>query len=219
MVRVYRLHECCKAAPPFERPSLELADLLRGAARYPLTPEQHRAAHRLMRCRTAALGAHVTHCLRCGHDELAYNSCYDRHCPKCQGHVQTRWIAQREARVLNTHYFHVVFTLPEALRPVALANPKPVYALLLRAAAKPSSRGCLRRCMLGGIVECGVSPLFDTEPSFFGVDFRSASQHEGFLPCSLGSGGALSRDPSQGVNRSRRVHVSDGRQDGSPPAG
>jgi hypothetical protein len=140
MVRVYRLHDGCKEAPPLERPPLELAEVLRRnydacAARFRLTPEQHATARALMRCRTAALGAHVCHCRACGHDELSYNSCLNRHCPKCQGAAQAQWIAQREARVLATHYFHVVFTLPEALRAVALANPKPVYALLLRAAA------------------------------------------------------------------------------------
>jgi Putative transposase/Transposase zinc-binding domain len=125
------------------RPRLEVADVIRscrdaflqkyGAG---LTPVQRRALDDLTACRTAALGGHILGCMDCGHQEISYNSCGNRHCPKCQGTDAARWLETQAADLLDTPYFHVVLTLPGALGPIALANPREVYGLLMRAAAK-----------------------------------------------------------------------------------
>ncbi len=101
-----------------------------------LTPGQAKALRSIIDCRTAALGGHLDVCLDCGHGHPSYNSCRDRHCPTCQSHAAKRWLEGRLDRVLPTHYFHVVFTLPEPLRPVALVNPGLVYGLLFSAATE-----------------------------------------------------------------------------------
>jgi len=118
----------------------EVADVFREfGARYlrksPCPPEQRRVLKDLSLCKTAALGGHKATCDRCDHEEFFYNSCRNRHCPKCQGAARKKWLAAREAELLNTHYFHVVFTLPEELGPLALQNKRVVYGLLFRAAA------------------------------------------------------------------------------------
>ena len=125
------------------RPRLEVAEVIRscrdaflrgyGAN---LTPEQRRVLDDLAACRTAALGGHVLECPECGHQEIAYNSCGNRHCPKCQGTAAARWLEAQAADLLDMPYFHVVFTLPRALDPIALHNPREVYGLLMRAAAE-----------------------------------------------------------------------------------
>jgi hypothetical protein len=124
------------------RPRFEVADVIRehgdtflGAYGHALSPEQRRALTDLARCRTAALGGHVEACDRCGHRQTAYNSCRNRHCPKCQATEAARWVEARAAELLPVAYFHVVFTLPAVLGPIALQNPRVVYDLLFRAAA------------------------------------------------------------------------------------
>ncbi len=126
--------------PKQRPPNLDIADIFRahGAAvrqKYPLTWAQLRAMRAIETCRTAVLGGHVDVCDRCGFQRPSYNSCRNRGCPKCQGLAQARWIAARKERVLPVAHFHVVFTLPSALRPLARHNPKQLYTLLLRAAA------------------------------------------------------------------------------------
>jgi hypothetical protein len=125
------------------RPTLEVADVVRqyGAAylaRYgaTLSPEQHRALRAIAVCRTAALGGHATQCEQCGHLEITYNSCGNRHCPKCPGRAQAAWLAAREAELLDVPYVHVVFTLPHLLSPLALQNPRVMYTLLFQAVAE-----------------------------------------------------------------------------------
>lgn len=88
------------------------------------------------RCRTAALGGHVDVCSSCGTATPSYNSCRNRHCPKCQGLAQAKWLEGRKQRILPTHYFHVVFTLPSELRPLTRLNPRLVYGLLFEAASQ-----------------------------------------------------------------------------------
>jgi hypothetical protein len=88
------------------------------------------------RCRTAALGGHLDACGKCGYQTPAYNSCRNRHCPKCQSLAQARWIDRRRRRIVPTKYFHVVFTLPQELRAIARANPKEMYDLVLESAAR-----------------------------------------------------------------------------------
>jgi hypothetical protein len=101
-----------------------------------LTPEQRRALNDLVCCRTAALGGHVLECPECGHQQIAYNSCGNRHCPTCQATAAARWLEARAAELLPVPYFHLVFTLPNVLDPIALANPRVVYDLILRCAAE-----------------------------------------------------------------------------------
>jgi hypothetical protein len=88
------------------------------------------------RCRTAALGGHVEQCNACGHQRIAFNSCRNRHCPKCQGQARAEWLAARQAELLPVPYFHVVFTLPAPVAEIAFQNKKAVYAVLFRAAAE-----------------------------------------------------------------------------------
>jgi hypothetical protein len=101
-----------------------------------LTLEQRRALKDMTACRTAALGGHVLGCPVCGHQQIAYNSCGNRHCPTCQSMGAARWLEAHAADLLPVPYFHVVFTLPNVLDPLALANPRIVYDLLMRSAAE-----------------------------------------------------------------------------------
>jgi hypothetical protein len=101
-----------------------------------LLPEQHAVLRAIARCRTAALGGYADVCSRCGYKEFAYRSCRNRHCPKCQALAQARWVEQRMERVLPTHFFHVVFTLPSELHPLALMNREAVFNILLASAAE-----------------------------------------------------------------------------------
>jgi Putative transposase/Transposase zinc-binding domain len=101
-----------------------------------LTTEQRRVLDDLTACRTAALGGHVLGCPECGHRQIAYNSCGNRHCPTCQATEAARWLDARQAELLPVPYFHLVFTLPDALDPIALGNRRVVYDLLLRCAAE-----------------------------------------------------------------------------------
>jgi Putative transposase/Transposase zinc-binding domain len=125
------------------RPRLEVGDVFRehGDAflhRYgeTLSPEQRRALRDIAACRTAALGGHVEACDQCGHQRMAYNSCRNRHCPKCQATAAAQWMEAREVELLPVEYYHVVFTLPAVLSPIALQNPREVYGILFRAAAE-----------------------------------------------------------------------------------
>jgi len=120
--------------------ALEVGDILRahGAAyraRHPLTPQQARVMRRLAQCRTAALGGHVDSCAACGFTRLSYNSCRDRHCPKCQASKRAAWLEARLERLLPVGYFHVVFTLPALLSPLLLHNQRLLYDLLFRTAS------------------------------------------------------------------------------------
>jgi hypothetical protein len=126
--------------PALTRPRLEVADVLRThgdayRARHPVSPQQAAVLRRLSDCRTAALGGHVESCAGCGYWRVAYNSCRDRHCPKCQAAKRAAWLDGRLARLLPVPYFHVVFTLPDALNPLLLRNPAALYDLLFQAAS------------------------------------------------------------------------------------
>ena len=101
-----------------------------------LSPDQRRVLLDIARCRTAVLGGHVEACDACGHQRIAYNSCRNRHCPKCQGAARRKWLEQRSAELLPVPYFHVVFTVPAELAPLALQNPRQIYGILFRAAAE-----------------------------------------------------------------------------------
>jgi hypothetical protein len=101
-----------------------------------LTSAQHEVLLALARCRTAALGGHLAVCDACGHATPVYNSCRNRRCPTCQGLDQHRWLEARRERILPTRYFHVVFTLPEALRSIVRYNREALFAMLFRAASQ-----------------------------------------------------------------------------------
>jgi hypothetical protein len=127
------------------RPVLEVADILREhgpawreANRGHVTLDQLKVMGAIERCRTVALGGHVARCENavCGHTLIAYNSCRNRHCPKCQAAASRRWLADREAELLPVPYFHVVYTLPSKLRDIAYQNKRVVYDLLMKAAAE-----------------------------------------------------------------------------------
>lgn len=119
----------------------EVADVLRtfGAAyreAHSPSPAQDRALRLLPLCRTASLGGHKLRCDSCGHQEISYNSCRNRHCPKCRAAARAEWLAARERELLDVPYFHVVFTLPDELAAIALQNKALCYDLLFRAAAE-----------------------------------------------------------------------------------
>jgi hypothetical protein len=126
------------------RPPLEVADLIRdaGAAFIERSRQWIRWSHvkvmlAIARCRTAALGGHIDECTRCGYRAtISYNSCRNRHCPKCQTAAREQWIAARRRELLPTRYMHVVFTLPRRLAPLVLQNKKVIYDLLFRASAE-----------------------------------------------------------------------------------
>lgn len=122
-------------------PRLEVADIFRAhgeAYRQTrvLTPQQARAMRAIESCRTAALGGHLEVCNRCGFERPAYNSCRNRHCPKCQAGTQEAWVEKHVSRLLPTHYFHVVFTLPEELRTLVHRNRRLLFDLLFTAASQ-----------------------------------------------------------------------------------
>ena len=125
------------------RASLEVADIFRAAGPgYRAARAGHlslaeiKVMSAIEQCRTAALGGHVEACQDCGYRRIAYNSCRNRHCPKCQGAAARTWLAEREADLLPVGYFHVVFTLPAEVADIAFQNKAPVYDLLFRAASE-----------------------------------------------------------------------------------
>jgi hypothetical protein len=122
------------------RPSWEVADILRrhGAAycaQHALPAHQLRLLRAIQLCRTSALGGHIERCGHCDHQRISYNSCRNRHCPKCQNLARAQWIEQRKGELLPIDYFHVVFTIPESLNPLALQNPAVFYNLLFATTA------------------------------------------------------------------------------------
>lgn len=124
-----------------ERPLIEVADIVRAHGEtfvraHVLLPEQHAVLRDIARCRTAALGGHADVCSACGYRDVSYNSCRNRHCPKCQSTAQARWVEQRMERVLPTHYFHVVFTVPSALRSLFMENREVLFQALFASAAE-----------------------------------------------------------------------------------
>jgi Putative transposase/Transposase zinc-binding domain len=125
--------------PPRQRPALELADVIeRHGHRLDaeLSGEQRRIFRAIASCRTAALGGHVETCDHCQHRRIAYNSCRNRHCPKCQASACAQWMEDRAGELLPVEYFHVVFTLPDTFNGLALANKRVVYGLLFEAVSR-----------------------------------------------------------------------------------
>jgi hypothetical protein len=125
------------------RPALEVADIFRGhgpawrqAHAGHVSLDQLKVMSAIESCRTAALGGHVARCQDCNHTAIAYNSCRNRHCPKCQGAAAKQWLAEREAELLPVPYYHVVFTMPAEIADIAYQNKALVYDLLFKASAE-----------------------------------------------------------------------------------
>jgi hypothetical protein len=176
------------------RPRLELADLVRAHGdayrrRHRLAAVQQRALRAIETCRTAALGGRRETCDHCGATRLTYNSCRNRHCPKCQTLTKERWLAARKADLLPIPYFHVVFTLPHDLNALAQGNPRVIYTLLFRAAADTLLSFGYDPRHLGGTI--GITAILHTSG-------QTLAQHL-HLHC-LVTGGALSPD------RTRWIH-------------
>jgi hypothetical protein len=177
------------------RPRLEVADVVRqhGDAfleRYgsTLSSGQRRTLRDIATCRTAALGGHVGACNQCGHRQIAYNSCRNRHCPKCQATAAADWMEARQAELLPVEYFHVVFTLPAALGPIALQNPRVVYGLLFKAAAETLQRVAADPKHLGA--EIGLLAVLHT--------WGQNLQHHPHVHCVV-PGGGLAPDGSRWI--------------------
>jgi hypothetical protein len=122
-------------------PAFELADILRrdGPAyrkSHRLLREQERAIDAIVNCRTAALGGHVEECCQCSYTRISYNSCRNRHCPKCQSLARAKWVEARKAELLPVEYFHVVFTVPKEIAGIAFYNRRAVYDILFRTTAQ-----------------------------------------------------------------------------------
>jgi hypothetical protein len=124
----------------------------------------------ITRCRTAALGGHRDRCSGCGHSSISYNSCRNRHCPRCQGNARIRWLQQRERELLPTRYVHAVFTLPRELAPLALQNKRLIYGLLFRTGAATllevardprhlEPRSVSSACSIPGTRGCSTIPM------------------------------------------------------------
>ena len=176
-----------------DRASFELADIVRAHGdtyrqTHPLALVQQQALRAIAACRTAALGGHTQTCDQCGAVRHAYNSCRNRHCPKCQGAAQATWLAARQAELLPIPYFHVVFTLPHALNALAQGNPRMLYTALFRAAADTLLTFGRDPRHLGGTI--GVTAILHT----WG---QNLSQHL-HLHCVV-TGGALTAEGTQWI--------------------
>ena len=178
-----------------DRPRFEVADVFRchgadyrqkhGAS---MSVAQRRVMTAIEVCRTAVLGGHLEQCDHCGHQRNAYNSCANRHCPKCQSLARAKWLEDRQSELLNTQYFHVVFTVPEEILTIAYHNKRQVYGILFRAAAETLRTIAADPKHLGAQI------------GFFAVlhTWGSNLLHHPHLHCVV-SGGGLSADGSQWI--------------------
>jgi len=180
-----------------DRPKLEVADIFRrygdayrqqhGAS---LSSAQRRVMTAIEVCRTAALGGHLERCDCCNHERPCYDSCRDRHCPKCQSLARAQWIEKRTSEVLSTHYFHVVFTIPEQIAAIAYQNKDLVHGILFRATAETLSSIAADSKQRGA--EIGFSPYFTAgdRTCFFILICIVSSRAVEFRPMALGGSSA-----------------------------
>jgi hypothetical protein len=182
------------------RPPLELADIVRGAgqaflehSRRWITWQHQKVLLAITRCRTAALGGHRDRCSDCGHTTaISYNSCRNRHCPRCQANARLCWLEAREQELLPTRYVHVVFTLPRELAPLALQNKRVIYNLLFQASAAT-------------LLEIARDPRhLGAEIGFFSVlhTWNQRLQHHPHVHCVAAAGG-LASDHTRWVSSQR----------------
>ncbi|MDQ2084787.1 IS91 family transposase [Xanthobacteraceae bacterium Astr-EGSB] len=177
------------------RPALEVADIFRdhGAAWRKanaghVSLEQLKVMSAIERCRTAELGGHVARCEACSHTLIAYNSCRNRHCPKCQGAAAREWLAERQADLLPVPYFHVVFTLPAPIADIAYQNKSVIYDLLFKAAAETTLTIAADPRHLGATI--GITAVLHT--------WGSAMTHHPHLHMIV-PGGGISPDGSRWI--------------------
>ena len=149
---------------------------------------ERQVLHAITACKTAALGGHKAKCSACEHEAFFYNSCRDRHCPRCQGQARAKWLEKRSSELLETPYFHVVFTLPEGLAPIALNNKRVLYEVLFRAASETLLKVARNPKHLGA--EIGVLAVLHT--------WGQTLNHHPHVHCVV-PGGGLSRDKSRWV--------------------
>jgi hypothetical protein len=177
------------------RPSLEMADIVRSAGRNFIERNRSwlnrlhlKVLTAIERCRTAALGGHLDECARCGHRVISFNSCRNRHCPKCQANARDRWLEARKRELLPTRYVHVVFTLPHELAPLALQNKRVIYDLLFRLSAET-------------LLEIARDPKhLGAEIGFFSVlhSWNQKLEHHPHIHCVVPAGG-LSLDHTRWI--------------------
>lgn len=186
------------------RPKLEVADIFRdhgsawrAANAGHISVDQMKVMSAIKRCRTAALGGHVARCEDCGHDHIAYNSCRNRHCPKCQAGAAKAWLAAREAELLPVRYFHLVFTLPKAITDIAFQNKRELYNLLMRASADTVIRIAADPRHLGARV--GITSVLHT--------WGSAMTHHPHVHMIV-PGGGLSADSTKWIACRRNFFLS-----------
>jgi hypothetical protein len=153
-----------------------------------LSTAQHRVMTAIEQCRTAALGGHVEQCDACGHQRIAYNSCRNRHCPKCQSLARAEWLENRRSELLTTPYFHVVFTVPQEIAAIAYYNKGPVYDILFHTAAETLQTIAADPEHLGA--ELGFFAVLHT--------WGQTLLHHPHLHCVV-AGGGLSRDGSRWI--------------------
>lgn len=177
------------------KPNLELADVFRSLdldsleeSDLVLSAAQRRVLRDITQCRTAALGGHLEQCDQCGHQQIAYNSCRNRHCPKCQAAARAEWLGERAADLLPVEYYHVVFTLPDQLSHLALQNKRAVYGLLFKAASETLLEIAADPKHLGAAI--GFLAVLHT--------WGQTLQHHPHLHCVV-PGGGLSPDHSKWV--------------------
>ena len=125
-----------------------------------LPPVQIKAMYSILTCRTAAQGAHVDCCDECGFEQISYNSCRNRHCPKCQAFAKEVWIDRQKQNLIDRRYFHVVFTVPADLRPVFYQNQDNLYSLLFKAASQTLLELCADKRYLGA--KPGITTILHT---------------------------------------------------------
>jgi hypothetical protein len=189
------------------RPTLEVADIIRASGssyferhRSHLAWQHRKVLDAIVRCRTSALGGHRDQCSRCAHQVISYNSCRNRHCPRCQGNARAKWLAARSAELLPVPYFHVVFTLPHALSALVLQNKRLLYDLLFRTSAATMLEVARDPRYLGADV--GLLSVLHT--------WGQNLQHHPHVHCIVPAGG-LKRDRSGWIATSPRfllpVHV------------
>ncbi len=178
------------------RPHLELADVFNALDScssntdpLSLNSQQRRAFRDIIQCRSAALGGHVEQCTQCGHQQIAYNSCRNRHCPKCQAAARKEWTQKRAAELLPVEYFHVVFTLPDQLSPLALQNKRVIYGLLFQAASETLLKIAGDPKHLGAVI--GFLAVLHT--------WGQTLQHHPHLHCVV-PGGGLAPDHSRWIS-------------------
>jgi len=149
----------------WQRPQFEVADVVRayGAAfrvTHHVSHEQAKVLRAIAQCRTAALGGHIEACETCGAEQICYNSCRNRHCPKCQGAARAKWLAAEQTLLLPVPYFHLVFTLPHQLNPLVRVNQRALYNLLFQAAVQTLQQFARNPTHLGA--ELGITAVLHT---------------------------------------------------------